>query len=272
MELIGLEKEYKLTLDAVNKHLPTLLYGFTGNGKTILAHNVAEEYAAKNNIPVIYMQLYPEMTKNSLIGGETIKDGSIVVEEQSVLKFGQTGAIFVVDECTHTTEPVLLAFNSLIEQPYSTVVGDKIYTLSPKTRFIFCGNYPDHAGNIHLPTSFANRLFIINIGMPSIDTLVSIGEQTSKTPKELLEFVAKVILDAHDESFPISPRNMVTFSTAIDCVYNTGYSSTLPIGIDSICKDKDINSESLKELILSSLMANTKTKSQGPDKVKALLW
>lgn len=255
VKLIGMKSQKKAAYEALEKGLPVLLYGFTGNGKTLLANEVAEEYSKKHKIPVIYMQLYPEMTKNSLIGGETLKNGSIVVDKQSLIKFGEKGAIFIIDECTHTVEPVLLAFNSLIEAPHSTVIGSKIVKLSNKTRFIFCGNFPDHTGNIPLPTSFANRLFVIKSEMPSKVELKELGKAVNpNVPEDVLDLVAKIILDTHDPSFPISPRNMVTF-----CI-NYGKSGA------------KIKSPELKAAILSSLMGNVVFKTDGPKKVEALLW
>lgn len=275
MKLIGMEKEAEAGLRALQRGQPVLYYGFTGNGKTLLAWDVAEKYAKEMEVKTVYLQLYPEMTKNSLIGGETLHNGSIVIEEQTILTMGQKGAIFIVDECTHTTEPVLLAFNSLIEHPYSTVVGDKIYKLHGKTRFIFCGNFPDHAGNIHLPVSFANRVFIIKTGMPDKSALIAIGKEANpEIPEEILGFLADIIDKTHDPAFPISPRNMVIASRAIHSIFWTGYKA-LP-GLDGplakACKKYDINLGLLKNTIISSMMGNLICKSQGPDKVKALLW
>ncbi len=277
MKLIGMKIEVQEALAALTRKEPVLFYGPTGNGKTLAAWEVAKKLKKKLGIPIVYLQLYPEMTKNSLIGGETIKGGSIVIEEQAILKLGcGKGAIFIVDECTHTTEPVLLSFNSLIEEPYSTVVGDKIYELSDKTRFIFCGNLPDHIGNIHLPISFANRVYIIRTIMPDKKTLCKIGKVASpKIPDEILSFIAEVIEKTHEPSFPISPRNIAIAARAIPDLFGTGYKAMGNVTdkrIKTACKKYDINTDMLKRAILSSMMANVVITSQGPEKVAALLW
>jgi len=285
MKLIGMDHKVKAVVKAMLRRQATLLYGPTGNGKTMIAWEAAKEYSAKENLPIVYLQLYPEMTKNSLIGGETIENGSIIIKEQAILTMGGVGhgAIFIVDECTHTTEPVLLSFNSLIEIPYSTVIGHKICELDEKTRFIFCGNSPDHAGNVHLPISFANRLFIINTDLPDEKVLCAIGKEADSEstpkgslPKELIEFFADIIIKTHEPSFPISPRNMILCVTAAKSLLGTGYKKIKGDGpsevIDSICKKKDIDPSMLKETMLSSMMAHVITKSQGPEKVAALLW
>lgn len=283
MKLIGMDHKVKAVVEAMSRRQATLLYGPTGNGKTMVAWEAAKEYSAKENIPIVYLQLYPEMTKNSLIGGETIENGSIIIKEQAILTMGGVGhgAVFIVDECTHTTEPVLLSFNSLIEIPYSTVIGNKICELDEKTRFIFCGNSPDHAGNVHLPISFANRLFIVSTDLPSKKVLCDIGkeadsESKGRLPKGLIEFFADIIIKTHEPSFPISPRNMILCTVAAKSLYGTGYKKVKgdrpPEAIDDICKKRNIDPSMLKETILSSMMAHVITKSQGPEKVAALLW
>lgn len=289
MKLIGMDHKVNMVLSTIERRQPALLYGPTGNGKTMIAWEAAEAYAKSTDIPIVYLQLYPEMTKNSLIGGETIKDGSIVVEEQALLKMGGTGkggAMFIVDECTHTTEPVLLSFNSLIEEPYSTVIGDKVCKLDQKSRFIFCGNTPDHAGNIHLPISFANRVFIIPTDLPDKKILCAIGEEVNKEsglpvgkgklPKALIEFFADIIVKTHEPSFPISPRNMVICVRAAKSIRQSGYKRVTknvpPKSIADACKEALIDVNLLKEVILSSMMSHVVTKSQGPEKVAALLW
>lgn len=275
MKLIGMDREKERASAALQNGLPVLLYGFTGNGKTLLAKEIAEQYARENNIPIIYLQLYPEMTKNSLIGGETLENGSIVVKHQPIVTFGTRGAIFIIDECTHTTEPVLLAFNSLIESPRSTVIGDEIISMDEKTRFIFCGNLPDHTGNISLPTSFANRLFIIKTELLSKEQISSIGkEANTNVPTELLNFVSNIIHTVHDASFPVSPRNMVTFCLNYSSIVKTGYNpeETLPDELREVCATNDINAKVLRDSIMSSLMGHVVFRTDGPKKVAAMLW
>ena len=93
--------------------------------------------------------MYPEITKSVLIGGETIKNGNIVVDTGPIIKMGgsetPSGATFFIDEVTHATEPAVLGLNSLIEAPFQTVVGAQVYKMHEKTNFLFAGN-PNYAG------------------------------------------------------------------------------------------------------------------------------
>jgi len=276
-ELIGMDGMMGSIVGALSVNHPVLLYGPTGSGKTMIAWAAAQRYSEETGLPVIYLQLYPEMTKNSLIGGETLKDGSIVIETQPIISFGCKGAIFIVDECTHTTEPVLLAFNSLIEEPYSTVIGHDIYTMHKDTRIIFCGNYPDHAGNIALPISFANRLHIEKVELPDVDTLVKIGASVSpKLCKEVIEFIAKLVEKTHEPTFPISPRNVIVcceeLTSLMGCRADSEDDSNVPSTLRGYLRADKISPEMFRKTVMSTMMAHIKSKSTGPDKIGALLW
>jgi len=282
-KLVGMDDFVNRILLALSIRHPVLLYGPTGTGKTMISWEVAQRYvqALKDDhgitLPIIYLQLYPEMTKNSLIGGETLRDGTIVVEKQIVTARGadDTGALFLVDECTHTTEPVLLSFNSLIEEPYSTVIGRDEIVMHKNTRFIFSGNHPDHAGNIPLPISFANRLHIEDVQMPAEEVLVEIGKSINdQVPDEIIKFIVDIISKTNDPTFPVSPRNVIMCCKAVWAIRGTGWKNegTIPNNLKKELKKLKMCPTTFKFTIMSCMMGHVKVKSTGPDKVAALLW
>lgn len=284
--LFGLEAQERRTALAVEAGEAVLLYGPAGSGKTILAQQLANKYVASvkertgQELPIIYLQLYPEMTKGTLIGGETLKDGSIVVEPQIVTNLGMRGAIFIIDECTHTTEPVLLAFNSLIEEPNLTVIGDKIFSMHRDTRFIFCGNWEDHTGNIALPTSFANRLYIEEINYPDEESYVKLATHYTKVNEDIAKFVALLISKVRDDTLPLSPRNMLACARAANRLNKSGFKGLSPNvrttteakKFFKVLEKLDIDPEMFKSVVFSTLSVHVKTHSATPDKIKALLW
>jgi MoxR-like ATPase len=284
--LFGLEPQEQRTYLAVEAGEAVLLYGPAGSGKTILAQQLADKYAESvkkrtgQDIPVIYLQLYPEMTKGTLIGGETLRNGSIVVEPQVITRLGAQGAVFIIDECTHTTEPVLLAFNSLIEEPNLTVIGDKVFNMHKDTRFIFSGNWPDHTGNISLPTSFANRVYIEEINYPDEESYVKLAVHYTNVHADIAKFVALLINKVRDDTLPLSPRNMLACTRAAKRLHKSGFKA-LPSSVRTtsdtrkfflVLKELDIDPEMFKAVVLSTLSVYVKTHSATPDKIKALLW
>lgn len=282
---VALDDKKQEALLALNQAKPVLFYGPAGTGKTILAEEIAEELSKSTNTPVVYLQLYPELTKTPLIGGDTIKNGNIVTDTGVIIKHGstnsKTGAIFVVDECTHATESCLLAFNSLIESPFSTVVGNKIYKMHEKTRFIFLGNPPDHSGNIELPRSFASRLFIVDFPVPTVEQMEIILRGTVKIQSndhlyKIQEFIISIADKTRDINFAIPVRNIINCMEIMKDIPKNGYVTVNNIGRNTevlkAIKELKANPFLIKNIILNTLMANICTKSNGPEKVKALLW
>jgi MoxR-like ATPase len=285
-EPVGLDSKIEEGLAALRNNKPLMFYGPSGTGKTIVAWKLAEMVAHELGNKVIYLQLYPEVTKNVLIGGETIKNGNIVVDIGPILKLGgastKAGATFIVDECTHATEPALLGFNSLVEDPRQTVVGAEVYELHPNTRFIFAGNTPDHEGNVPLPTSFANRLYIIDFPVPQrdvLDLIIStvVGTKAGEPDKHLQAFILGMAEKVRSNEFSLSPRNLINCMLMLHAVKGTGFVKNdklakLNANMLKAMQALDMNPVKVRNVILATLLGNAVMKNQGPDKVKALLW
>ena len=286
VEPVGLESKTEEALRALRANKPVMLYGPSGTGKTIVAWQLANLIAKEQKNNVIYLQLYPEVTKNVIIGGETIKNGNIVVDVGPILSLGgnqtKSGATFIIDECTHATEPALLGFNSLIEAPFQTVVGAKVHELHEKTRFIFAGNTPDHEGNVALPQSFANRLYVIDFPVPPRDVLekivstvavVKVGEPEA----QLQNFIIGIAEKIRSNEFSLSPRNLINCMLMLKEAKGTGYSpgakmSKVAPALIKALQALDIHPDKARSIILATLLGNIVMKNNGPDKVKALLW
>lgn len=56
-----------------NTKWPLYIVGPSGSGKSIIAMNIAKEYAMKHKVDAYYVQLSPEQTKTSLILGLRLK-------------------------------------------------------------------------------------------------------------------------------------------------------------------------------------------------------
>lgn len=283
---VNLDPKIKETMDALRHGKPVCLYGPTGTGKTIAGWEAATEIAKELESTVVYIQMYPEITKSVLIGGETIKNGNIVVDTGPIIKLGGSetpnGAVFFVDEVTHATEPAVLGFNSLVEAPCQTVVGAEIHKMHDKTRFLFGGNTPDHAGNIELPASFANRLYVIDFPTPDEDSLRAIiagtvGVEHTHPFSGIQDFIIEVAIKTRANYFAISPRNVINCIDILKDKSGTGWKdhkclSHLKAAARNSMKALDMDPMLARSVILATMLGNVVTKNDGPDKVKALLW
>jgi MoxR-like ATPase len=283
---VGLDNKIAEAYRALENNKPVLFYGPAGTGKTIAAWEVGNQIASRLGNEVIYMQLYPEVTKNVIIGGETIKNGNIVTDTGPILKIGghetENGAVFIIDECTHATEPALLGFNSLIEAPFQTVVGAKVHHLHPNTRFIFAGNPPNHEGNITLPQSFANRLYIVDFPVPPDEQLATIIKVVNKLADDyplmpLIDYILDIASKVRSDNFSISPRNLLNCAALLDKATSSGDPANEKLKhmskrVAKVLKDNKMRDDVVRNIILATMLGNVVTSNQGPDKVKAMLW
>lgn len=283
---VNLDSKIKEAVDAMGHGKPVCLYGPTGTGKTIAGWEIVKKVAAVLKNEVIYIQMYPEITKSVLIGGETIKNGNIVVDTGPIIKMGgsktKNGTVFFIDEVTHATEPAILGLNSLIEAPFQTVVGAQVHEMHDNTRFLFAGNTPDHVGNVELPASFANRLYIIDFPSPEEEDLRTIIDGTvgvdSKHPLfGLQQFVIEIAVKTRANYFALSPRNIINCVELLKTKGGSGWKDHkclkhLKSDTRKSMKEMDMDPMLARSVILATMLGNVVTKNDGPDKVKALLW
>jgi len=283
---VNLDSKIGEAVDAMDHGKPVCLYGPTGTGKTIAGWEAASQVAKKMNNKVVYIQMYPEITKSVLIGGETIKNGNIVVDTGPIIKLGgdhtPNGATFFIDEATHATEPAILGLNSLVEAPYQTVVGAEICIMHPNTRWLFAGNTPDHAGNVELPASFANRLYVVDFPTPEEDDLRAIVAGTVGVEHDhpffgVQNFIIEVAVKTRANYFAISPRNVINCIELLKDKGGTGWKDHKCLAhLKKATRDsmKNLNMDPMltRNVILATMLGNIVTKNDGPDKVKALLW
>lgn len=283
---VNLDSKIGEAVDAMSYGKPVCLYGPTGTGKTIAGWKAASEIAKKMKNGVVYIQMYPEITKSVLIGGETIKNGNIVVDTGPIIKMGgsetKNGATFFLDEVTHATEPAILGLNSLIEAPCQTVVGAQIHKMHDNTRWLFAGNTPDHAGNVELPASFANRLYVIDFPTPEEDDLRAIVAGTVGVAHDhpffgVQSFIIEVAVKTRANYFAISPRNVINCIELLKDKGGTGWKDHKCLAhLNKTTRDsmKNLNMDPMlaRSVILATMLGNVVTKNDGPDKVKALLW
>lgn len=194
---------------------PLYITGPSGSGKSIIAMNIAKKYADKNNVPAYYVQLSPEQTKTSLILGLRLKNGSLEAINGVVAECMEQGGIIIIDEATHSTQEMLLMFNSILDRTSITSIGDKTVMSKDTFRIIFCANDSKYSGNVKLPQSFAQRLVGMYCGYSSFNDEVTIINKILEdeydshvsVPQPVIKYIVSLMRELRNDDYPLSVRN-----------------------------------------------------------------
>ena len=194
---------------------PLYITGPSGSGKSIIAMNIAKKYAEKASVPAYYVQLSPEQTKTSLILGLRLKNGSLEAVNGVVAECMENGGIIVIDEATHSTQEMLLMFNSILDRTSVTSIGDKTIVSKDTFRIIFCSNDSKYSGNVKLPQSFAQRLVGMYCDYPSWEDEIEIVNKILEdeydaqmnVPQPVIRYIVSLLRELRKESYPLSVRN-----------------------------------------------------------------
>lgn len=210
------KKKFYESLEVLRRtNWPLYFVGPSGSGKTLIAMNLAKAYAMENNVPAYYAQLSPDQTKTSLILGLRLVNGTLKPVKGMVADAMEKGGIVVIDEATHTTQELLLMFNSILDRTSVTSIGDEIVYAKDTFRMIFCSNDSRYAGNVKLPQSFAQRLVTTRFDYPNIEDEIKIAMKMAKSeysgeisaPKSVARYLVSFIRDVRNDEFPLSVRN-----------------------------------------------------------------
>lgn len=217
-EVVGEEpiKFFKQGYKIIKKtNWPLYITGPSGSGKSIIAMNIAKQYASECNVPAYYVQLSPEQTKTSLILGLRLKNGSLEAVNGVVAECMERGGIIVIDEATHSTQEMLLMFNSVLDRTSVTSIGDKTVVSKSSFRIIFCANDSKYSGNVKLPQSFAQRLVGMHCGYSSFEDEVAIinrmledeYEDKVTVPQPVIRYIVSLMRELRSDEYPLSVRN-----------------------------------------------------------------
>lgn len=198
-----------------NTTWPVFMVGPSGSGKTLTAMNCAKLYAEKHNVPAFYIQLSPDQTKTTVILGYRLIAGTLKPVKGIVAQCMEAGGVLVVDEATHTTQEMLLMFNSVLDRTSVTSVGEEIVYAKDSFRVIFCSNDSQYAGNVRLPQSFAQRLVTFYFDYPSYEDEVKIAARIAKeeftgtmdVPDSVVKYITSIVRELRTPQFPLSARN-----------------------------------------------------------------
>ena len=178
---------------------PLYIVGPSGSGKSIIAMNLARQYALAKNVPAYYVQLSPEQTKTSLILGLRLENGSLAVKNGVVADCMERGGII----------------NSILDRTSVTAIGDKMIYAHEDFRIVFCSNDSRYSGNVKLPQSFAQRLVSFYFDYPTAEDELLIVEQivaeeyraNDVVPVSLKRYIIELMREVRSNTYPLSVRN-----------------------------------------------------------------
>jgi MoxR-like ATPase len=197
-------------------NIPPYLIGDSGSGKSHIGQWVLKAYSMKHKVPAYYVQLSPEDTKTSILLGLRLVNGTLEVVDGLLARAAREKAIVFIDEITHSTLSMLLMFNSIDGGNSKITVGDE-YIDARDLRIIYGSNRSNHAGNIRVPQSFANRVVAKEFDYPDIDEQALIARETAKrkmrsgiitAPDSVFRYLSDYVDANRTKNWPLSARNI----------------------------------------------------------------
>jgi len=208
MKIYGNEFNQRAIAQCLDNDIPVLLIGPAGCGKTVTALSMADNYAEETGAAVRYIQLSEENTKYDTILGITLKDGSCVIANGPVADAAERGDVLVVDEFTHATHELMLAFNSLTSDKI-TSVGGKTINAHPRFRLIACANGNHSIGNNSIPESVESRFMILKFDyLSNAEEWQLIADRLKCDGDANMTAIHKLAIEGRTSGLPISYRNI----------------------------------------------------------------
>ena len=167
--------------------------GKQGTGKT-LSHLY---YAYKNQLPFMLISCYPEMIMHKFFGDKTLKDGSIVFREGTLVQMIQVPSVVLWDEINAVENSKSYDFHALLQnrELYVKDGNDgkgKIYKLHKDCKMGFAQNprSAKYIGGTIKPSSFLGRCSYITFPDFTKDEIVGILKKKYPALKgdKVLEF------------------------------------------------------------------------------------
>ncbi len=206
----------------VHTRSPLVFVGPTGSGKTLIGLNLLKAYEKKFGVPSYYLQLGPDVSRTTLVGGFRLVDGSLVPVKGVVMRAMDEGGIVFLDEFTHAHPEDQVSLNSALANDEVKIVGIGEITsrAKPTTRFIVAHNPTSHHGNFPLPLAIRRRAVAIQVDYPGeedeTEIAMSIAERLgASVPRWLVRFLTRVVISCRDEENPICASNVANAAILI---------------------------------------------------------
>lgn len=195
---------------------PIALVGPTGTAKTLIMLRALNWYSKKFGVPSYYLQMSPDVSRTTLVGGFRLVNGSLVPVKGVIMRAMEEGGIVGLDEFTHAEPEDQASLNSALasESLKLVSIGEIEVRAKPTTRFIIAHNPITYSGNKAVPLALRRRFYTIMVDFPPIEDEVEIvnailrREYRIEMESYWIRFLVSVIRSVRSEDAPISPANV----------------------------------------------------------------
>lgn len=147
--------EVQLFEQAFRQHLPVMLTGPTGCGKTRLV----EHMGSLLGLPVVTISCHDDLTSSDLVGRFMVTGGDVVWTDGPLTRAVKRGAICYLDEVVEARHDSLAILHSLTDHRralYLDRAGESV--IAPKTFMLVCSYNPAYRSSLkELKPSFRQR-------------------------------------------------------------------------------------------------------------------
>lgn len=197
---------------------PIALVGPTGGGKTLVGLHVLNWYAEKKGVPAYYLQMSPDVSRTTLIGGFRLVQGTLKPVKGVVMHVMDEGGIGFFDEFTHAETEDQASLNSAFNSDRVKIssIGELSSTAKSSTRFIIAHNPLTYLANNPMPIALRRRLISFYVDFPSQDDELQIAkailsrESPRGVPDPVVRYLMYIARTVRTEEAPICASNVAT--------------------------------------------------------------
>lgn len=163
-QLIGMVEEKKKITAAIKNHIPALLIGETGTGKTSLAKEAAQDLG----LHIVRVNLDGGVTPDEIIGRYQAKaeNGTTVTyfQEGIIPRAMRDGAVLILDEINAALPDTLFCLHALMEENPRLFIPETQEEITPKDSFTIIATMNpshDYAGTKGLNAALYSRFGMV---------------------------------------------------------------------------------------------------------------
>lgn len=214
--------------------LPVALVGPTGTAKSLIMMKVLDWYSKKYDVPAYYLQMSPDVSRTTLVGGYRLINGSLVPVKGVIMRAMESGGIVGLDEFTHASPEDQASVNSAISGAIRVVsIGEIEARAKPSTRFILAHNPVTYGANFPMPLALRRRLYVVEVGFPPREEEIQIARYLCKKrgfrpPSSLTKFLVSVAREVRTDDAPICAANVAAALQILSIEYESKKSEVKP--------------------------------------------